>query len=50
MVAEFSLICYKDMGESINNANAKGQTVLYHDRLGNRNVILTELGTDEQRN
>ena len=29
MVAEFSLICYKDMAESIVNANANGQTVSY---------------------
>ena len=29
MVAEFSLICYKDMAESIINANANGQTVSY---------------------
>ena len=29
MVAEFSLICYKDIAESIVNANANGQTVSY---------------------
>ena len=35
MVAEFSLICYKDIAESIVNANANGQTVSY----GSENTI-----------
>ena len=53
MVAEFSLICYKDMaGKSIGNANMPKikQYHKYHNRLGDGNMMLNEPDIDEQQN
>ena len=51
MVAEFPRTCYKDMAENLVNVNAKvRQYHTYHDTLGDGNVVLNELGINEQRN
>ena len=52
MVAEFPLTCYKDMTENFSKCKYQRATQChtYHDRLDDGDIMLHELGIDEQRN